>query len=171
MSVSTFRNEFDRSTGALEEERTLRLLATLPAPEGLEDRVKEGLRSAPRQAKVMLWPFSSAQGGWWMRSAGVRSAAAAAIVLVIAGGGWEVYSHIQPAPLPTAVSAPQPLNGAGSFHSAGAIRVPQTLQGPVVPKPAISSEKQKRESTTAISQKQGKRSPTKKSVQPVPAAR
>jgi hypothetical protein len=106
-----------------------------------------------------------------MHSAGVRAAAAAAIVLVVAGGGWEVYSHIQPAPLPTAVSAPQPLNGAGSFHAAGAIRVPQTLQVPIVAKPVVSTEKQKSESATAISRKNGRRSGTKKSVQPVPAAR
>lgn len=163
MSPLTNQNEFDRSAGALAEERTLRAIATLPAPEGLEDRVKAGLRGASREGKVVSWPFSSGGARRWMQSAGMRAAAAAAIVVVIAGGGWEVYSHIQLAPLPAAVAEPQPLNQGGAFHAAGAIRVPQTLEGPVVAAPANSSEKQKAASSAA-SRKRDKRSRAKKLV-------
>lgn len=169
MSPSRSQNEFDRSAGALEEEQTLRLIANLPAPEGIEDRVKEQLRSAPLRGSVIAWPFSSTYGGRWMQNTGMRAAAAAAIVLVVAGGGWGVYSHIQPAPLPTAVSAPLPLNTSGGFHAAAARRVPQTLEGPVIATAVISKEKQKEGSGSAVSQKQTKRSSGKKSVRKVPA--
>lgn len=170
MSPSTIQNEFDRSAGALEEERTLRLIAALPAPQGIEERVKEKLRSAPFRTKVIAWPFSSAEGRGWMESAGMRAAAAAAIVLAIAGGGWGVYSHIQPAPLPTAVSVPQPLgDSAGGFNAAGAKRVPQTLEGPVLATPVVSKPKPEIESA-AVPHKRSKHR-AKKSVEPVQAAR
>lgn len=128
----------DRGAGALAAEETLRMIANLPAPAGLEDRVKAGLRSAPRSAKVIAWPFASAEE--WMRSGGTRAAAAAAIVLAIAGGGWGVYSHIQIAPVPSALVEPQLPNGAGRFSTAGAMHVPQTVHGPVVAAPAIEKE-------------------------------
>jgi len=37
-------------------ERTLRLIASLPAPAGLEDRVYTALRSVPRTGRVLAWP-------------------------------------------------------------------------------------------------------------------
>jgi hypothetical protein len=166
MSTSRNLSEIDPLTRALEAETTLRLIAKLPVPEGLEERVKAGLRSAPTQARIIAWPFSSADGGRWIHGAGMRAAAAAAIVFVVAGGGWEIYSHIQLAPLPTAVSVPQPLNGGSAFHAAGAKRVPQTLEGPVVATPVIAAEKQKAEATKAISPKHGKRPATKKTAPP-----
>ena len=83
MSPST-EDRFDRSAGALAAEETLRMIAKLAAPEGLEDRMKAGLRSAPRRGAVIAWPSASTDG--WMRSAGMRAAAAAAIVLAVAGG-------------------------------------------------------------------------------------
>lgn len=152
MSPST-ENRFDRNAGALAAEETLRLIARLPAAEGLEDRVKAGLRAAPRRARVIAWPFSSAEG--WMHSAGARAAAAAAIVLVVAGGGWGVYSHIQVAPVPSAQVDPQTPNEAGRFSTAGAKHVPQTVDGTVVAAPVI--EKQE----TGKAQVQQKHSATK----------
>jgi hypothetical protein len=134
MSPST-ENRFDRNAGALAAEETLRLIAALPAAEGLEDRVKAGLRAAPRRSTVITWPFSSAEG--WMHSAGARAAAAAAIVMVVAGGGWGVYSHIQVAPVPTAQVDSQSPNEAGRFSTAGAKHVPQTVEGPAVVAPVI----------------------------------
>lgn len=124
----------DRSAGALAAEETLRLVAMLPAPKGLENRLKAELRSAPRQARVIAWPFAPAQG--WM-----RGAAAAAIVLAVAGGGWGVYSHIQVAPLPAAAVEQQLPNGAGAFSTAGAKHVPQTVEGPTVAAPVIDEQK------------------------------
>ncbi|MGB6719610.1 MAG: hypothetical protein WBE72_02360, partial [Terracidiphilus sp.] len=47
-------------------EETLRLIANLPAPEGLEDRVHEVLRSAPRRGRVLPWPARLSPGGGWM---------------------------------------------------------------------------------------------------------
>ena len=134
------RVEFDRNSGVLDAEQTLRLIATLPAPKGLEERVKANLHSMPQRTSVISWPLATA-GVRWMQSAGMRAAAAAAIVLVVAGGGWEVYSHIRVATVPNAVTAPPTLNGSGSFSAAGARRVPQTLERPVVPTPVDSKQK------------------------------
>jgi hypothetical protein len=133
-------DRFGRNTGALAAEDTLRLIANLPAPNGLEDRVKAGLRSAPRRGMVVAWPFSATEN--WMYSSGVKAAAAAAIVLAIAGGGWGVYSHIRVAPVPSALIHPPLPNGAGRFSTAGAVHVPQTVQGPVIAAPVLERQKQ-----------------------------
>lgn len=133
MSPST-ENRFERPAEALAAEETLRLIAKLPAPQGLEDRVKERLQSAPNRASVIAWPLKV--GGGWM-----RAAAAAAIVMAVAGGGWGVYSHIQVAPVPSAVVDSQPLTGSGRFSTAGAMHVPQTVEGPVVAAPVIDKQK------------------------------
>jgi hypothetical protein len=132
--------------GAGEAETTLRLIAGLPAPEGLEERVKAGLHQvsheAPRSASLLHWPLAtrldpSHAGSMrlgWMQSTFARSAAAAAIVLVVAGGGWEVYSRIQPAQEPKAIVLPA-VAGHGGFSSANAIRTPRTLNGTVLTHP------------------------------------
>lgn len=140
MSFSS-QNDFDRSTGAIEAENTLRLIASLPAPEGLEERVKAGLRSAPRQAQVIRWPLVGGSRNDWMHNSAMRAAAAAAIVLVVAGGGWEVYSHIRVAAVPAAVTTPQPIGGRSGFSTAATRRVPQTLDGPVVAAPVTKKQK------------------------------
>jgi hypothetical protein len=134
MSFST-QNDADRNASVTDAEKTLRLIATLPAPEDIADRVKSGLHSAPRKADVISWP-TSATGARWTQLAAMRGAAAAAIVLVVAGGAWEVYTHIRIAPEPAAVAAPQRLDGSGGLSAAGAVRKPQTLEGPVVSVPA-----------------------------------
>jgi hypothetical protein len=111
-------------------EQTLRLLAQLPSPEGLEDRVIAGLHSAPRRGRIFYWPRSlSGSGGAWM-----RGAAAAAIVFVVAGGGWGIYTHVEPAQ-PARVLVMPRAGAAGGFSGAGAMRTPETLHGPVVARP------------------------------------
>jgi len=70
-------------------------------------------------------------------------AAAAAIVLAFAGGGWGVYSHIRVAPVPSALLEPQLPNGAGRFSTAGAMHVPQTVEGPVVTAPLTEKQNQR----------------------------
>jgi len=107
-------------------ERTLRLLARVPVPDGLECRVHERLRVAPRQARVLAWPTASHSSGW------ARGVAAAAIVLVVAGGSWGVYSRVAPGQPGKGVSGPH-IAGPGEFTTGGVVRRPQTLQGPVVP--------------------------------------
>src|ERR1700679_514866 len=70
-------------------EVTLQLIARLPVPQGLENRIHTRLRAAPRRARVLAWPLPLA--GEWM-----RAAAAAAIVCVVAGGGWGVFLRVHP---------------------------------------------------------------------------
>ena len=119
----------DRDTG----EDTLRLIAQLPAPRGLVDRVQAELRAAPRRARVLAWPAALRSDGQWM-----RSAAAAAIVFVVAGGGWGVYSRVQQPQAARVTVMPPRLAAPGSFSSAAAIRTPKTLDGPVVANPATT---------------------------------
>jgi len=120
--------------GAAEE--TLRLIARLSAPQGLEDRVYAGLHSRPRRGRILSWPAAPRLDSSWM-----RSAAAAAIVFVVAGGGCGIYSRVQQRhakviALPTHVAAP------GGFSSAGAMRTPNTLNGPVLAHTVTAQKKQ-----------------------------
>ena len=71
-------------------EETLRLIAKLPAPMGLEERVQTALDAAPRRGRVLAWPRTLRPESSWM-----RGAAAAAIVFVVAGGGWGVYTRVE----------------------------------------------------------------------------
>lgn len=125
--------KFFSNNAANQAEETLRLIAGLPAPEGLVDRVQAGLRSAPRRARVLHWPpiFPTSH---WMQSTALRSAAAAAIVCVVAGGGWRIYSHVQLPVQPSArvIAMPARVGNSGAFSSANAIHTPDTLNGPVV---------------------------------------
>ena len=105
---------------------TLRLLANLSVPEGIEDRIHAKLRTAPRKGRLLSWPTGIHTG--WM-----RSAAAAAIVVIVGGGGWGVYSHIERPQQPAKLIV-VPANGpsGGGFSSAGAMRTPQSLNRPVI---------------------------------------
>jgi hypothetical protein len=126
----------DRRHSADSGEDTLRLIASLPAPEGLADRVQAGLRNPPQAGRVLRWQAPLRPLDGWMRSGMVRSAAAAAIVSVVAGGGWTIYSRVSPASTAKIVEM-RPGVGAngGGFAPAGAKRVPETLQGPVLSHP------------------------------------
>jgi hypothetical protein len=135
---TTKQNKFGNDFGDApsEAEVTLRLIASLPAPEGLEDRVTVGLRAArlsaapgkgSRTAHILSWPARPRLESNWM-----RSAAAAAIVFVVVGGGWGVYSRVQPAQPARVIVLPPRVAAPGGFSSAGAMRTPQTLNGPVV---------------------------------------
>ena len=113
-------------------EDTLRLIAGLPAPAGIEDRVKAGLRAAPKTGRILAWRGPLRPAGGWMYSSFVRGAAAAAIVGVVAGGGWRIYSHVQPPPDAKVIVMPS--TGSG-FSNANAVRVPQSLDRPVLKHP------------------------------------
>jgi hypothetical protein len=120
-------------------EATMHLIARLPVPEGLEDRVIGGLRTVPRTARILHWPAALGPTGSWM-----RGAAAAAIVFVVAGGGWGIYTSVQPTQPARVIVMPPRAGAGGGFSSAGAMRTPQTLSGPVVANPvAGQSEKDK----------------------------
>jgi hypothetical protein len=134
----------DQGSGFSAAEETLRLLARLQAPEGLEDRVQEGLRvavvSSATTAKFFSWPARLSPSGGWMRSAPMRAAAAAAIVAVVVGGGWIVSSRL-PMAQPGVAASPRGA-AAGGFSNAGARRTPQTLDRPLVAVP-VGTPKEK----------------------------
>jgi len=140
-SPTPITNDPKASYGTEEAEATLRLIAELPAPEGLEDRMKAALRAAPRTGRVLQWPGMPAQSRGWLDSALARSAAAAAIVFVVAGGGWSVYSRVQPAQAANPIAMPH-VAAPGGFSSAGAMRTPQTLNGPVLKHPVVAASMQ-----------------------------
>jgi hypothetical protein len=141
-------DNFSSGSGSRTGEDTLRLIASLPAPEGLSDRVQARLLTAPRSGRVLAWPAAFAthsglkRSEWtrpeWMRSEWVRSAAAAAIVFVVVGGGWGVYSRVQQPQSAKVIVLPPRVAAPGSFANAGAMRTPQTLNGPVLAHPATA---------------------------------
>jgi hypothetical protein len=122
-------------------EETLRLLASLPAPAGLEERVHTALSAAPRRSRVLAWSRGRVFAGSspirpetsWM-----RSAAAAAIVFVVAGGGWGVYTRVEQTQPARVIVMPARMPVTGGFAGAGAMRPPQTLPGPKAPQPIQS---------------------------------
>lgn len=128
------KNGFSNDSGG-DAEATLRLIARLPVPDGLEDRLNASLLAAPPRGRVLAWPGAFTPAGGWF-----RAAAAAAIVCVVAGGGWGVYSRVQPGqsaqPLAgthiTSQGAAQG-TGQGQFSTGDAVRRPQTLIGPAAP--------------------------------------
>jgi hypothetical protein len=139
---SSAQNPLESSSGSGEFEETLRLIARLSAPEGLEERLQVGLRAASRttlgRARILHWPVALRLDNAWMQSSLARTAAAAAIVAVVVGGGWGVISRVQPAQSAKAIAIPPRVSLQSSFSSAGAMRTPQTLNGPIVEPPAIA---------------------------------
>ena len=119
--------------GAADE--TLRLIAHLPPPQGLEDRVHVALLSRPLRGRILSWPSAPRLESNWM-----RSAAAAAIVFVVAGGGWGIYSRVQQ-PQAKVIVMPMHVATQGGFSSAGAMRTPNTLNGPVLAHPVLGPAK------------------------------
>ena len=117
-------------------ETTLRRIAQLPAPSGLEDRLHSALRVAPRTHRVLAWPQALRPDGDWM-----RSAAAAAIAFVIVGGGWGVYTRVLPPQSAHVVVMPVRTATPGGFASAAAVHTPTTLNRPTLAQPATGQGK------------------------------
>ena len=138
-------------------EETLRVVAGLPAPAGLEDRMRAAIHlarnenfqrqensSGPngpgpnvygnvRRGRVLAWPSAlKPQAGW------MRTAAAAAIVFVVAGGGWGVYTRVEQNRPAKILVMPPRIGAPGGFAGASAVRTPQTLTRPTV-NPAAQS--------------------------------
>lgn len=129
---NTLSSNTPSGSGAAEE--TLRIIASLPVPEGLEDRVIDSMSKAPLTTSILPWPAESRRG--WVHSAVARGAAAAAIVFVVGGGGWGVYSRVRPVQTsPNVIAMPRVVAPGGGFSSAGAMRTPQTLNGPTLVHP------------------------------------
>jgi len=113
-------------------EETLRLIAGLPAPAGVEERVHAALRAAPDKARdkghVLAWP-ARWRAKAVLESDWMRAAAAAAIVFVVVGGGWGVYTRVQQGQTGSVVVMPLRAPSSGGFAGAGAMRTPSTLPG------------------------------------------
>jgi hypothetical protein len=168
-------------SGSVAADETLRLIARLSAPDGLEERVQAGLRAATLtelpKARILRWPvalrldITSLQNLAWMQNL-ARAAAAAAIVAVVVGGGWGISSRFQPAQPSSAIAVPPHgagQTGQGGFSSAGAMRTPQTLNGPVVAHPAAlvtQPAKPAAKHATKTPVRQGKPISTKKATAP-----
>jgi hypothetical protein len=136
-------------TGDPGPEQTLRLIARLPAPQGLEDRVLARLAAKPRPARVFFWPSAGGlHSRGWVHSAFARGAAAAAIVCVVTGGAWQVYLHVPPPPQAKVRMMPRTAAPGTGFSSANAVRTPKTLEGPtlhtgVSPQPLAAHQKRR----------------------------
>jgi hypothetical protein len=107
-------------------EETLRLLAELPPPAELTERVHR------RIAEAQVTPERRGFWSLWLPAQRFQFAAAAALMIAVAGSTWSLYHrHPQagtarqnPAPAPQQ-SAPA---SASHFDNAGAMRVPPTLK-------------------------------------------
>ena len=134
-------------------EETLRLIASLPVPQGLEDRVHKALRSAPQNGRVLAWP-TGIRSRFSIESNWMRTAAAAAIVFVVVGGGWGVLSRVEQGQNGKIVVMPARIPASGGFAGAGAIRTPETIPGPTVKQPTkkAAAPKKNRSAQPAASQ-------------------
>lgn len=113
-------------------EDTLRLLASLPAPAGLEERIHAGLRTHAEPGRVLRWRVPMhPQSGW------LRGAAAAAIVCVVVGGSWSIAPHGPAGQSANTAASPAGVAAQSGFSSAGAIRTPHTLDKPAVAPAAV----------------------------------
>jgi hypothetical protein len=146
------------NSGPGEAERTLRIIAGLPAPEGLEDRIMDALSRAPRTASVLPWP--EGKRGGWMGGSLIRGAAAAAIVFVVGGGSWTVYSRAHPPQAPKVIAMPRVAAPRG-FATGGAMRTPQTLNGPTLAHPVQAPQRQVSAPAAKKPQKRGKAAASK----------
>ena len=162
------------SRGTYSIDETLRRLAKLPAPAGMEDRIQVGLQSvlhaAPRKTPVLAWPASTFSKQIWLQSAALRTAAAAAIVCVVLGGGWSVYSRVQPAQTAKGIVQPERVAAPGGFSNAGAMR--QTLNGPLLAHPTTVLQKPEIKSPHASAAAKGHQAGKRLGVQElVPSAK
>jgi hypothetical protein len=112
-------------------DETLRMIARVPVPDGLEERVKAGLRLEGNSRRVLSWPAQRRGETVWVANAWMRGAAAAGIAMAVVGGGWGIYARVAPPQSAKTVAAPL-VQPSGTFSEAGAIRRPQTVTGPTV---------------------------------------
>jgi len=125
-----------------EAEGTLRLVAQLPPPEELADRVHS--RLAAEIAAERANPVRRSFWSLWMPAQRIQFAAAAALALAVAGSTWSVY-HSKSGQI--VVPVPQAAPNSG-FGTAGAVRVPPSLapikvpaKNSSIPNPAIAKKK------------------------------
>jgi hypothetical protein len=144
---ATTRDSVPESGKLAALDETLRLISSIPTPEGLEDRIQDRIQTAVRaerqsgtaaaspKGRLLHWPKPLS-----LQSAPLRVAAAAAIVGVVVGGGWTICSRPQPAQPAQAVTQPARPATQSGFSNAGAMRTPQTINGPVVTQPEAAQQ-------------------------------
>jgi hypothetical protein len=171
MNSSTHNdNDLGRNAVVIDAEQSLRLIASLPAPVGIEDRVKSGLRGSPLQTGVIAWPLSSPNRAGWAQVSYLRAAAAAAIVFVVAGVSWGVHARFGPAPAPAAEAVPQRIDGSGGLSPAGAKRTPKTVEGPRIAVPEDRKQQTGADSASTQQRVRGDRRQEKKNRPSIPVA-
>jgi hypothetical protein len=133
---STFGNQDERDLRRDGDQsfETLRLLAELPPPDGLNDRVHRRLDAR------MGEELTPQRGFWslWMPVRRLQYAGVAVLVVALAGATWSVRHSRDGVPGPQPV-APSAVPGH-AFGSAGAEAHPATLKPIVVP-PAAPKKK------------------------------
>jgi hypothetical protein len=172
-----FYNSNRNSEPGHEADETLRLLAELPPPAELTERVHRRL-AIERNAQGM----PERRGFWslWMPAQRFQFAAAAVLVVAVAGSTWSVY-HSHPrtgaqggaqsaAPAIPATHGSSP-DSAGGFSSANAERVPPTLHPIKVPpapkkKPGAGHAASKPSPKTLAAQPSGTQADVKPAVNP-----
>jgi hypothetical protein len=122
--------EWARERGA---EETLRRVAQLPPPAGLEERVHERLTAERSHA----W-HAEERGVWrlWKPARRLQFAAAAVLAVAVAGSSWGVYHWRGSTKMPSGaqtVQPPPPAPQTGGFGTADVKRVPPTLAPIKVP--------------------------------------
>src|ERR1700741_4296352 len=123
LSNNGLSSHANRRQSSATGEDTLRLIANLPAPAGLANRIKAGLTSAPDAGRILMWRGPLRPAGGWMYSTFGRRAAAAPLGGIVAGGGWRIFLRVQPAPTGNVVVLPGPSAHQGNgFSSANAKR-------------------------------------------------
>jgi hypothetical protein len=119
---------------AIEAEQTLRLLAQLPPPAELTDRVHRrldlALREEAKGTGARFWTLWMPEG--WMPARRFQFAAAAVLAVAVAGSTWSVY-HLHPRGGTSTTPAVLPAAQGGGFGSDNAERHPTTLTPIKVP--------------------------------------
>ena len=139
MSFST-QNDADRNCRSnRSRERRYALIASLPAPEGIADRVKTAFAPRP-SSRVSFRGQSSGKA----RAGRSYQLCEPPPPLQLFCGRWggvgSVFAHPDLAPEPAAVATPQRIDGAAVWPP-GSRRTPKTLEGPVVVAPPNAKQR------------------------------
>jgi hypothetical protein len=127
------RKRGEASNSAEKALATLRAVAQLPAAEGLQERMKAGLMQRMRAGLPPAEEREEFGARSWMQSAAMRGLAAAAIVLIVVAGGWGAARYGRRPASSRPMGIPR-MATPGEFTNSGAMRTPQTLTLPKVPK-------------------------------------
>ncbi len=154
-TVNATVNATVNSTGPTAAEQTLRLVARLAEPEGLNERVLHKLAVARAEAPGRsFWSL-------WLPMQRVQYAAAALLVIAVAGSTWGVYRTAPASNLPVENKPATQSAPSAGFGSAGAERRPATIAPIKVPPRGQKLDS----SSTSHHQKP---SPVKAAIKPAP---